>query len=141
MVRVTSRILQIFLGIHPFDLTQDEGHPLIGWNPVQTAVNSLPHLGIVDLRVHRERWSRPAPGVIKPLLEDFLDVVHLVVSPQIPPRCGNLLVQDAEQPGPDMGSALESGRRLDEGDEGLLRDVLGQLRGEAGTAGGAEDLR
>ena len=34
-----------------------------------------------------------------------------------------------------MGPALKSGRRLDEGEKGVLRDVLGELTGEAGTAG------
>ncbi len=37
-----------------------------------------------------------------PLLKHIVDVVHLLVSPQTPPRTGNLLVQDAEEPGPDM---------------------------------------
>ena len=102
---VSARNLQNltdFFRIHSFDLTQDKGHPLLGWNPVQTAVNSLSHLGIVDLRVHRARRPRPAPGAIKPLLKHIVDVVHLLVSPQTPPRPGNLLVQDAEEPGPDM---------------------------------------
>ena len=40
-----------------------------------------------------------------------------------------------------MGPALKSGRGFDEGDKGVLRDVLGELKREAGTAGGTEDLR
>ncbi len=62
------------------DVTQDKGHPLLGWNLVQTAVDSLPYLSIVDPRVHGARWPRPAPGAIEPLLKHFFDVVHLLVS-------------------------------------------------------------
>ena len=64
--QVSARDLQNltdFSGVHSFDLTHDEGHPLVGWNPVPTAVYSLAHLGSVDLCVHRERWPRPTPVV------------------------------------------------------------------------------
>ena len=74
--QVSARDLQNltnFFGVHSFDLTQVKGHPLVGWNPVQTAVNSLAHLSSVNLCVHRERRPCPTPGVIKPLLEDLLD--------------------------------------------------------------------
>ena len=76
----------------------------------------------------------PLPAGVEPTLEPLIDLLVLPITLAGPPRFGDLLVQDAKQPGPDAGPPLEARRRLNKGRERRLGDVLRLLRSEAGAA-------
>jgi hypothetical protein len=62
------------------------------------------------------------------------------------PRCsaaslGDLVVENSEKPGADLGPTLERGRGFEESEEGRLRHVLRLLGTEPGPSGDAVDLR
>ena len=96
--RNAQRITDLF-GRKLLDFPQGEGKRLAGRRPVEAGENLPLHLLMMKGDIHRQRWRAPAACRIEPALERLIDLIHLPVSLTGPACLGDLVVQDAEQPG------------------------------------------
>ena len=116
------------LGWELLNLSEDERQRL----PERRRIKAVEDLSfdclLVKDRIDRPGRRAPLPAGVEPTLESLIDLLVLPVTLAGSPRFGDLLVQDAKQPGPDAGPSFEAWRRLNKGRERRLCDVLGLLR-------------
>jgi hypothetical protein len=62
----------------------------------------LSHFTLEYTRIDRLRRLSPEPPTAESLFEHFVDVVNLAIAFQLATHLGNLLVEDPENPGPDV---------------------------------------
>ena len=85
---------------------ENKSHPLLGGNPFETFLDERLDFRPVKLHINRLGRTHPAPLRIETLLDHIVDIICLMFSPQVAASLGDLLIEDAKQPGADMGSSL-----------------------------------
>jgi len=90
--------------------------------------------------LHVPGRRHPVPSLIEPPVGDLLDLVRRLLPPSLSPDFLDLVIKDAEQPGPQLRTPFETGHLFEESQEGGLRHIFRRGFVQAGGPGSPENL-